>query len=249
MPELQPWQWGSLIIGSLLVGIAKTGITGVGILSIALFANSYPPRQSTGLILPLLVAADIVAVLWYRQHAQWQYLGRLFPWVAVGVILGWWMMGKMSDSVFQRLIGGIVLTMVALHLWRERNIAAGNAWEHLPHQSWIVAMTGIASGYATMVANAAGPIMIVYMLAVGLPKMEFMGTGAWFFLIVNSSKLPLSWELGLITPASLALDAVLLPAVLAGAAAGREILRRISSRWFSVLALLFTFVAGLRLVW
>ena len=90
--------------------------------------------------------------------------------------------------------------------------------------------------------------MILYMLAIGLPKLEFLGTGAWYFLIINLFKVPFSWQLGLITPATLQFNALLLPAVLAGALVGRRIVPHINQTWFETLALGLTLVAGARLL-
>ncbi len=269
MPNLEPWQWVFAIIGSILVGISKTGIAGVGIFSVVVFANTFPARSSTGLILPLLVVADIVAAVSYRQHAQWKYLLRLFPWVGVGIGVGYGAMFYLTtDRAVGRLIGGIVVAMVGLHLWRERG---GNGFadskpttvieNHSPtfdfqspvsshhlHHPISFAVIGLLCGFTSMVANAAGPIMILYMLAVGLPKMEFMGTAAWYFFLINVCKLPFSWHLNLITPDSLWINLWLAPLVVLGALAGRVIFRRINQKWFTRIALSCTLIAGIRLL-
>ena len=251
MPELEPWQWALAAIGSILVGISKTGIAGVGIFSVVVFANTFPARGSTGLILPLLVVADVVAAASYRQHAVWKYLWKLFPWVGVGLAAGYAAMFFLTtDRAVGRLIGAIVIVMVALHFWRERRAKEGRDLlnDTALHHPIVFAVIGLLCGFTTMVANAAGPIMILYMLAVGLPKMELMGTAAWYFFLINVSKLPLSWHLGLITPASLLLDLWLAPVVVLGALAGRVILRRINQKWFTTIALVCTLLAGLRLL-
>jgi uncharacterized membrane protein YfcA len=107
---------------------------------------------------------------------------------------------------------------------------------------------GILAGFTTMVANAAGPSMVLYLLAAGLPKMEFMGTGAWFFFIVNCFKVPFLANLGLINPHSLPLDLVLGPAAVVGAFIGRAILPKIKQIVFENLALALTVVAGIKLL-
>jgi uncharacterized membrane protein YfcA len=250
MFELQPWQWALAAGAAFLVGLSKTGIPGVGVLTVAIFANVFPARESTGILLPLLVCADIVAVTAYRQHAVWSHLWRLFPWVVVGVVAGFLMMDRIDDAQVRRLIGGILIVMVALHVWRQRRLDGGadRAIKQIPHTLWFAAIVGALGGFTTMVANAAGPIMILYMLAMGLPKMEFMGTGAWYFFLLNVFKLPFSYQLGLLSRRSLLIDAALVVMVIAGALWGKKILPRINQKLFAGLALVFTVLAALRLL-
>jgi uncharacterized protein len=244
------WQWGMLALGSLLVGVSKTGIAGLGILTVTLFATALPARLSTGVLLPLLICGDIVAVTAYRRHAVWHHLWRLCPWVAAGVVAGYFAMGRLSgDRDFQRLIGGIVLSMIALHVWRQRRMTKGRSDDTLPHSVGFAAFMGVLAGFTTMVANAAGPVMILYLLAMRLPKLEFLGTGAWFFLAVNLFKVPFSVNLGLITPWSLGVDLRLAAIVVAGALAGRALVRRIDQKLFEDLALILSFLAALRMLW
>ena len=155
-----------------------------------------------------------------------------------------------GDRTFQRLIGGILLGMAALHVWRRRSIARdpGRAGNRIPHQVWFAALMGAMAGFTTMVANAAGPLMIIYLLAMQLPKMEFLGTGAWFFLAVNLFKVPFSWQLDLITASSLLLDLRLTPFVVAGAVLGRLLIGHLNQRLFEILALAFTALAALRMI-
>lgn len=243
MFDLQPQQWALAIVGAFLVGVAKTGIAGLGILTVAIYANFLPAKESTGIILPLLIFADVLAVWLYRRHAVWVHLWRLFPWVAVGVVAGYLVMGRVDDRQVRHMIGGILVVMVGLHIWRRRQSA-----EAVPHSWWLAGATGVAAGFTTMMANAAGPIMVLYWLALGLPKMEFLGTGAWYFLIINLFKVPFSYELGLITAESVGFNAKLVPAIVAGAFAGKWFVSRINQTWFEILALGLTLVAGVRLL-
>ena len=266
--NLTAGQWAFLAVGALFVGLAKTGVPGLGVLTVALFANALPARESTGALLPLLLCADVIGVAIFRKHASWPHLMKLMPWVLVGVMAGYFALGKFNNSQVQRMISVILLGMTALHLWRQRtesrekNKAASpptplkgdqsqaiqSAPEGLPHSWWFVAFTGIMAGFTTMVANAAGPVMVLYLLAVQLPKFAFVGTWAWFFLLVNVSKMPLSLHLGLIHLDSLKLDALLLIALLPGALLGPVIVKHINQRVFERLALALTVVAALRLL-
>ncbi len=251
MFALNAWEWVILLLGSLVVGLSKTGIAGLGIFTVALFASVLPARESTGVLLLLLICGDLIAVPLYRRHAVWPHLWKLCPWVAAGVVLGYLAMGQLQgDKAFQRLIGGILLAMVAIHLWRQRLPACDpdRTNDRVPHRTWFAALMGTMAGFTTMVANAAGPVMILYMLAMQLPKMEFMGTGAWFFLAVNLFKVPFSYRLELITPASLALDLKLAPMVVLGAVLGRMLIGHINQRLFEMLALALTVLAAARML-
>src|SRR5437016_4800492 len=173
MINLNAWQWTLLALGALVTGLSKTGIAGLGVLSVALFANALPARASTGALLPLLLCADVFGVAFFRKHASWPHLFKLFPWVIVGVVCGYFALDKISSAQIQRLIGGIILAMVILHVWRQHQgekIAA-----NIPHTWWFGAIMGTLAGFNTMVANAAGPVTVLYFLALGLPKLVFNG--------------------------------------------------------------------------
>ena len=244
--DLTAWQWSLLSLGAFFTGLSKTGIAGLGVLSVALFANALPARASTGALLPLLLCADLFGLAFFRKHASWSQLWKLFPWVILGVAAGYFTLGRINSAQMQRLIGGILLAMVALHCWRRRQ--ADQPAPQLPHAWWFAALTGVLAGFTTMVANAAGPVMSIYLLAIGLPKLVFIGTGAWFFMLVNSFKVPFSVQLGLITSGSLRMDAVLLIPMIPGALLGPVILRRINQSWFEAMVLGLTVLAALRLM-
>jgi uncharacterized membrane protein YfcA len=234
-------------VGAFLVGLSKTGIAGLGILSVAIFASVLPARESVGAVLVTLLAADLVAVTTYRRDASWPHLWRLFPWAGLGVVLGALALGRVDDTGVRRLIGGILVALVAFHGWRRASGAATEAPPAARHPL-LVGATGITAGFTTMVANASGPIMIMYLLALRLPKVAFIGTAAWFFFALNLFKLPFSYALGLINPASLAISLRLIPFALAGALWGRLLLPAIDQRLFELLALGLTLVAGVRLL-
>lgn len=248
MFELQPWQWGLVFFGALCVGFAKTGIAGIGILAVAIFANVLPAKQSVGVVLPLLICADVVAVLAYRRHARWAYLGKLFPWTAVGVVGGFLVLGRIGNREVAVVTGVVLLGLTALHLRRVWVHRVRGGAPPVPHHFVFAAGVGVAAGFTTMVSNAAGPVMILYLLAMRLPKMEFMGTAAIYFLLINAFKVPFGANLGIIDAQSLAFDLKLAPAVIAGALSGRILLRHINQTLFERLALFFTVVAALRLL-
>jgi uncharacterized protein len=245
--HLSYWQWLCLATAAFCSGLAKTGIAGLGILPVALFANVLPARESTGALLPLLLCGDVFGVTFYRKHASWPHLWRLFPWVIAGVVAGYCTLGRVNNAQIQRMIGVILLAMVILHWWRGRQ--QGDLASHLPLSLWLAALMGILAGFTTMVANAAGPVMVLYLLAIGLPKLVFIGTSAWFFLLVNVFKVPFSVKLGLITPASLLMDAILVLPLVPGAWLGPRLLQHINQRAFERMALILTLAGVVRLLW
>jgi uncharacterized membrane protein YfcA len=233
-------QWCLAVLGSILVGISKTGITGLSLIFVSIFAAIMPARRSTGLVLPLLMVGDLVAVLHYRRHAQWRHVWRLLPWAGAGVVIGFFAMGRMNDRQARFAIGVIVLSLALLYIARRLRPGAGRE-EHAP---WFAPAIGILAGFTTLIANAAGPLTVIYLLAMRLPKMEYMGTTAVFFMLLNFFKLPFMISLGLVTPQSLSQNLLLLPAVLAGAWFGRWLLLRINQGVFENIVLTLAVIAG-----
>lgn len=243
--ELDPWQWGLAALGAALVGLAKTGIAGLGVLAVAIFATILPARESVGILLVILIFTDFVAVGVYRRDASWQHLVRLFPWAAAGVVIGAMVFGLMNDRLVRTTIGGILVALVALQLVRRRE--GDLPVEENPNR-WLVAGAGLSAGFTTMIANAAGPLMVLYLLAMRLPKFTFVGTAAWFFLVLNLFKVPFSLWLGLITPGTFGFSLKLVPFALLGALSGRWVISRMNQRAFETVALILTLVAGVRLL-
>ena len=240
-----PSQWLLAILGALGIGLAKSGLSGIGLIPVIIFANLFPARDSTGVVLPMLIAGDLLAVLTFRQHARWEYIRRMLPPAITGVIAGWLLMHRLSETAYKPLIGAIILGLTVLQLWR---MARPALFEHMPHSLWFAWAMGLLAGSTTMLINGAGPIMALYFVAVALPKLELVGTGAWYFLIVNCLKVPFSANLGLIHADTLRFNALLVPAVAAGLFAGRWLVQRIPQRLFDTLLLLFVIIAALRLI-
>jgi uncharacterized protein len=246
--NLSHGQWILLAVAAFCSGLSKTGIAGLGILPVVLFANALPPRESTGALLPLLLCGDVFGVMFFRKHASWPHLCQLFAWVIAGVIAGYFTLGWVNGEQIKRIIGVILVVMVALQWWRghqkQDDLAA-----RLPHSKWFTALMGILAGFATMVANAAGPVMVLYLLAIGLPKLVFIGTAAWFFMLVNAFKVPFSVKLGLITHESLLMDAILVLPMVPGALLGPRILKHINQNVFEKMVLILTLAGSIRLLW
>lgn len=245
MPELTPAQWMVALIAAAGVGVSKSGLPGISLLHVVLFAHLFPGIQSTGIVLPLLVAGDLGAVALFRRHADWPHVVRTLPPAAIGVVVGWAFMGRIPAGMFNPLIGGIVLTLAGLQGLRDWK---PHLWQSVPHTTAFAWSMGFLAGVTTMLANAAGPVMGLYLLAVALPKEVFVGTAAWFFLLINLFKIPFSLQLGLIHGSTLAFNLALTPAIGAGLFLGRWLVARLSQRWFDGLVLAFAVLASLRLL-
>lgn len=230
---------------ALLVGLSKTGLPGVSILAVLLMTEAYPHdiRLAVGAILPLLLVGDVFAVMWFRRHADWGRLVRLLPYVLVGMLPGAAVLLWLESSQLRPVIGGLVLLMLLIELCRQRF-----GWEHVPHRWWFTAAIGILAGFATLVANAAMPVMSIYLVSQNFDKRQFIGTAAWFFFILNVSKVPIYSTMGMLTPPMLPQAAALAPVVILGALLGVYILSRIPQRFFNTLALTLAGIAAVRLV-
>lgn len=218
---------------ALLIGMAKTGVHAAGMAAVPLLAIIFGGKVSSGLLLPILCFADLFAVKYYHRHAQWNYLLRLFPWAAVGVVLGTVVGELIDDELFRLIMGVIIFASLGIMLWQEKG-----GEKRVPQSFWFAMVLGILGGFTTMVGNLAGSVMALYLLSMRLPKMPFIGTAAWFFLIVNWFKIPfhvLVWDT--ITWNSFLLDLITLPAIVLGALAGVMIVKQIPEtiyRWFII---------------
>lgn len=238
--SLAGWQWVVGALCAFLMGVAKTGLPGVGILVVPLMVLMVgDARQAAGWLLPVLCTADLFAVHYWRKHAAAGRLFGMLPWVLIGVGLGaaaltW------NERVLRPLVGVIVLAMLGIYLFRRWRAAGMEIAPHpLPY--------GVTAGFATTVANAAGPVMNLYLLSQRLPKEDFIATGAWFFFAVNLTKVPIYAYHGLIGRESLTFDLMMVPMVVVGAVTGRRMVDHIPQRLFDDLVVGLTVVATLLL--
>lgn len=242
---LTPLDWGLILLGAILVGFAKTGLSGVGTLAVLLLASVFEARPSTGILLPMLCLGDLFALRYYHRHAEWSHVLRLLPWALVGVGIGLGVGNLVDEKQFRLIMALTILAGLAIMIWRSRQDAAAAIPTH-----WAFAgAMGLVAGFTTMIGNAAGPVMAVYLLSMRLPKYAFIGTGAWYFFIVNLLKVPLHiWVWGTITGRTFLLDLLLLPAIAVGAVLGVRLIRVLPERPFRATILALTALAALRML-
>ena len=241
--DLSLLQWGIVLSCAVLVGMAKTGLSGIGLMVVPILASVFGGRPSVGLLLPILIFADVIAVTWYNRHAEWKYILRLLPWAFVGILAATWVGQVISDILFNRLLAGIVILGIGLMLWQDfrRKIKIPDYW-------WFSMILGLLGGFATMIGNAAGPVMALYLLSMRLPKNRFIGTAAWFFFIVNLTKVPFHvtiWKT--ITWSSLMFDVLMIPAIAVGAVTGIWLVRLFPERVYRIFVIVSTLLAALLL--
>jgi uncharacterized membrane protein YfcA len=245
MPDFTGSQWVLAVVAAFGIGVSKAGFPGLALLHVIVFAFLFGARDSTGIVLPLLLVGDLGAIGGFYKHTRWEHVWRTLPPACVGVLAGALLMGRLSDSAFAPVLGWIILTLTILHLIR---IQRADWTARVPRGRLVAWATGLLAGATTMLANAGGPIMTLYLLTMRLPKLEFTGTVAWFFFVINAFKVPFSIALGLIHTKTLLLNVLLIPGVLVGLLAGRWLIRRVSQRLFDALLLTFAAIAALRLI-
>ncbi len=196
-------------------------------------------RMAAGWLLPILCCADLFAVYYWRRHAAANRLFALMPWVLAGVVLGAFTL-TLPEKQIRPLVGAIIFLMLCLYLWRRRQGDNVPAAHPLPY--------GISAGFATTVANAAGPVMSLYLLSKRLPKEEFVATGAWFFFFINLVKVPIYVYQGLISKQSLLFGIMVSPAVFCGALAGRWLISRIPTAVFEWSVIVLTAISTVLLL-
>jgi hypothetical protein len=238
MPHLALWQWSLGAFCAFMIGVAKTGAPGIGTLISPLMVMMVgDARLATAWTLPILCTADVFAVWYWRRHAEARQLFSMAPWVVVG-LGGGALALALSEQVIRRMVGVIILGMTGIYLWRRMSPAAEQV-----HGS--PAFYGAATGFSSTVANAAGPVMNLYLLSRRLPKEQFVATGAWFFFVLNLLKAPVYAWYGLYSAPSLVFDVFMAPAVLGGALAGRWLIHRMPQRLFEITVIGLTAVSSL----
>ena len=245
MLEFSTLAWFAVGLSAFLAGFSKTGMPCAGVLAVPLVASVMPARQSVGFLLPILCLADIMAVIYWRRHADWPKLIKLMPWAFVGIVIGFYCLGRINDQQLMLVIGLIVLILLAVNYWRNRR---PDQQPHIPNHWLFAAVMGLLAGTTTMLANAAGPIMAIYLLAMRLDKKQFLGTGAWYFFIMNLVKVPFSGKLDLITTQSFLTNLALLPAILLGGLAGIILVNRIPTRLFNRIVTILAALTALTLL-
>jgi len=238
-------QWLLLAVCAMFIGMSKVGVPGISMIVVPTLAIIFGGKASTGILLPILMMADVFGVAFYHRHAQWRYFWKLLPWALIGIGIALWVGKVVNDELFKNLIAILVFGSIGLMLWKDRK----KGTDFFPDTWWFAASMGVLGGFATMIGNVAGPIFAIYLLAMHLPKNSYIGTGAWFFLVVNFLKFPLHifvWKT--INWSTLTLDLMLLPAIAVGAFLGIVLVKEISDKTYRTAVIVVTALSAFLLL-
>jgi hypothetical protein len=228
-------------IAAFIIGVSKSGLKGIAIIVVTFMAILYGAKASTGIILPLLIFADILAVSYYNRFTQWRYLKQLLPWMISGVLIAVFVGKELPEELFKQAMAIIILISVVMMYFWEKYPS-----KKIPDRLWFIGSMGFAAGFTTMIGNLAGAFSNIFFLATKIPKNEFIGTAAWLFFIINIFKLPfhvLSWKT--INMETLLLDLTLIPAVILGFITGIKIVKRFKDNQFRKFILFMTAIGAI----
>jgi len=245
MPDLNLFSWSIVVACSIMAGMTKTGLPGIGILIVPLMATALPTGTSTAVVLGILILADLFAITYHRRNAAWHHMLHLLPSATAGIVTGYFILGMVNEQQLRPIIGAIVLLMLGINYWRTKHQTDETK---IPTAWWFAAGLGFIAGTTSMMANAAGPVMIIYLLAMRLPTTEFVGTAAWFFFVVNWLKVPFSAKLDLMTVETITLNLMMLPCIAIGACLGIFFLKRVPQKTFAVIVQILAALAAVKLL-
>lgn len=229
------------LLAAFILGASKAGLKGMGIVIVTILALAHGAKASTGILLPMLIFADILAVSYYNRHAQWKILFRFLPWMIVGVLLGVWIGKDLPEDLFKKGMAIIILISVVIMFVGEKY-----EMKNVPKKMWFVSTMGISAGFTTMIGNLAGAFSNIFFLATRIPKNEFIGTAAWLFFIVNLFKLPFHifyWET--VNLDSLMTNLYLIPGVILGFVLGIFLVKKFKDAQYRIFILIMTAIGAL----
>ena len=222
---------GTLIFGilaALILGLAKAGLKGMGIVVVAILANIYGAKASTGILLPLLIVGDILAVCYYHRYVEWKYLYRFLPAMIVGVLIAVFVGKNLDEKSFKYWMAIIILISVVILIVRDMKKN-----QTFPKNPFFAGIMGIAAGFTTMIGNLAGAFSNIFFLATQLPKNQLIGTSAWLFFIINLFKVPFHiWSWGTINQTSIVQSVILAPAVILGFFVGTRLVSYFNETYY-----------------
>tara|TARA_R110002051_G_scaffold115026_1_gene188044 strand:- start:44691 stop:45446 length:756 start_codon:yes stop_codon:yes gene_type:complete len=239
--EITSTAWILAFGAAFIIGLSKAGIKGIAVLNVTLMALAFGAKESTGMVVPLLILADIFAVIYYNRYTQWKYVFKVLPWMIFGLLIGVVIGNELPEKFFKIGMAIIIIVTVFMMFYWDRKK------DKTVPKHWAFAGTiGTVAGITTMVGNLAGAFSNIYFLAMQLPKNNFIGTAAWLFLIMNIVKLPFHffvWKT--ISIESLSLNLILLPGILVGFFVGVRFIKFIKEAFFRKMILVLTAVGAI----
>lgn len=246
MLSLSLFQWLILALAALCIGMSKTGVQGMMLLIVPYMAMAFGAKESTGVILPMLCMADIIAVTYYKRIADWKVVAKLLPTAILGFFVAIFVDKQIPAQEFRQLMGWTLALALVVMLWSEI-FGKENRWMK---KWWYSALFGLLGGFTTMIGNAAGPVMSVYLLSMRKEKMAYIGINAWFFLVVNLLKIPLQifvWDN--ISWSTFSLNLLMLPVIGIGALIGIRLVKLFPEKAFRRFIQVVTIISVALMLW
>lgn len=237
------------------VAVSKSGFGGaMGALAAPLMLTVLPAKTALAVLLPLFLATDFWTVYIWRGYSVKKLLGWMVVMGVIGQILGWMVISYIDDQTLKACIGGLALFMGVRYWYRVYKPSIGKAAAHVKKAMRKrfrerAAIWCTLSGFSSFISLTGGIPVQVYMLPMAIHRFFFVGTLAWYFLLINLAKLPFFLDLELFTTGSLVTSALLLPIIPVGVIFGKWLVRRINDRIFYHIAHFFLIILGLRLVY
>jgi uncharacterized membrane protein YfcA len=237
--------WAVAILAVFIVGLSKSGLVGsMGMVAVPMLALVMPARDATGMMLPVLLAMDAIAIWIYRRDANWHVLRIMLPGAFVGTILGWLLWSVVTDAQVLLAVGIItVLFMLDALLPIRKRLP-----DTPPSRGW-GAFWGGAAGITSFISHTGGPPFQIYTLPLRMTPTEYSATTAFFFAIVNTLKLAPFFFLGTLSVSNLELSAALIPFGLVGVGVGVYLVRRISAKAFYTIAYILILLLGIKILY
>ena len=237
--------WAIAIGAVFIVGLSKSGLVGsMGMVAVPLLTLVMPARDATGMMLPVLLAMDAIAIWIYRRDANWHVLRIMLPGAVVGTILGWLLWSVVTDAQVLLAVGIITILFMLDALLPLRKRLPDTP----PSKPW-GAFWGAGAGLTSFISHTGGPPYQIYTLPLGMTPTVFSATTAFFFAIVNTMKLVPFYFLGQLSVSNLEHAAALIPFGLAGVALGVYLVRRITAKAFYQIAYALILVLGIKILY
>lgn len=234
--EISTTAWAMALAAAFVIGLSKAGIKGIAIINVTLMALAFETKESTGIVVPLLIIGDLFAVIYYNRHAQWSYIFRFLPWIILGILVGVFIGNDLDEKTFKiSMVAIILLSVIMMYWWDKRKSKA------IPSHWFFASTVGMMAGVTTMIGNLGGAFSNIFFLAMRVPKNQFIGTAAWLFLIINIVKLPFHifvWNT--ITVETLVINLKLLPVIFIGFFIGLRLVKIIKENFYRKMILVLT---------
>lgn len=241
-----PWTLTLAVLAVIVVGMAKGGFSGLGVLATPLLALSLPAPVAAAVLMPVLLAQDVVSVWSFRKSWDRWIVAWMLPGALAGVVLGTVLAAVVPEERLLLVLGAITLGFGLYRLWLERG---GRVVAPSDSPGWVGLLFGVSAGFTSQIAHAGGPPFQMWVTPRRLPHETFVGTSSVVFAVINWMKVPSYLALGSLNAQTLTAGALLLPLAIVSTLVAVRVIRRLdSARFYTIIYLLMVALGG-KLVW